>query len=45
MRNLTQQETVDIVASNGYAPGSGRFIEAKVSELAAANIGTACGGA
>jgi hypothetical protein len=45
MRDLNDQERQDIIISNGYPDdGSGKFIEAKVSELSAANIGTACGG-
>jgi hypothetical protein len=45
MRDLTAPERQDIISANGYPDdGSGKFIEAKVSDLAAANIGTACGG-
>ena len=45
MRDLTAPERQDIISANGYPDdGSGKFIEAKVSELSALGIGTACGG-
>lgn len=48
MRELTEQEILDFDNISGSSiavdmPG-GRYIEATVGELAAANIGTACGG-
>lgn len=43
MRDLNEQEIGDMLA-HGQTISEGRFIEAKVSELAELNIGTACGG-
>ena len=44
MRDLNAQEIADIQAYDGGTEEGGRYIEARVGELAAANIGTACGG-
>ena len=48
MRDLTEQEISDLDNHSGGSIGAdepgGRYIEATVGELAAANIGTACGG-
>lgn len=45
MRELTQPEIDDMISFGGSASDvPGTWIEAKVSELAEGNIGTACGG-